>query len=468
MIVFLFMKKTLLLFITTLILLNFVNALDFTVEKVSSGEVMIAGLNRPATFDLKVTNNGPAETIEFYNLLGFSMFPRDKITIGAGQTEEIKMEIYPIGEFNHLGFYTFEYTIRNEAGEETRRTLTFKRIKLEDVFEIGAGDFSPESNSVDIYIRNKENFNFEELSAKFSSPFFETKKTFSIGPKERENITITLDQEDFKQLLAGFYTLKAEITTQEAKANLEGTLEFVEKDIVTTESGTYGIVINTKTIKKTNEGNVVGNAEVTVGKNIISRLFTNFDPQPDRVDRQGFRVNYFWSKDINPGETLEFTVKTNYTLPLVLILLIIAVIIIAKQYSKTNLSLRKKVAFVRAKGGEFALKVTITVKANKYVERITIFDRLPPLVKVYERFGSENPSRVDEKNKKIELTFDKLEVGEIRTLSYIVYSKVGILGKFALPSAAGIYEKDGEIHETESNRAFFVAEQRSGRDFQNE
>ena len=93
MIVFLFMKKTLLLFITTLILLNFVNALDFTVEKVSSGEVMIAGLNRPATFDLKVTNNGPAETIEFYNLLGFSMFPRDKITIGAGQTEEIKMEI---------------------------------------------------------------------------------------------------------------------------------------------------------------------------------------------------------------------------------------------------------------------------------------------------------------------------------------------------------------------------------------
>ena len=262
--------------------------------------------------------------------------------------------------------------------------------------------------------------------------------------------------------------MKAEITTQEAKANLEGTLEFVEKDIVTTESGTYGIVINTKTIKKTNEGNVVGNAEVTVGKNIISRLFTNFDPQPDRVDRQGFRVNYFWSKDINPGETLEFTVKTNYTLPLVLILLIIAVIIIAKQYSKTNLSLRKKVAFVRAKGGEFALKVTITVKANKYVERITIFDRLPPLVKVYERFGSENPSRVDEKNKKIEWTFDKLEVGEIRTLSYIVYSKVGILGKFALPSAAGIYEKDGEIHETESNRAFFVAEQRSGRDFQNE
>lgn len=45
-------------------------------------------------------------------------------------------------------------------------------------------------------------------------------------------------------------------------------------------------------------------------------------------------------------------------------------------------------------------------------------------------------------------------------MSYIIFSKIGVLGRFALPSASAIYEKDGEINETESNKAFFMAEQR--------
>ena len=45
-------------------------------------------------------------------------------------------------------------------------------------------------------------------------------------------------------------------------------------------------------------------------------------------------------------------------------------------------------------------------------------------------------------------------------MTYIIYSKVGVMGKFALPETRGIYEKDGKIHETESNRTFFVSEPR--------
>jgi len=52
-----------------------------------------------------------------------------------------------------------------------------------------------------------------------------------------------------------------------------------------------------------------------------------------------------------------------------------------------------------------------------------------------------------------------MQPGESRVISYIIYSKVGVLGKFALPTATAIYEKDGNIHEAESNHAFFIAEQ---------
>ena len=71
--------------------------------------------------------------------------------------------------------------------------------------------------------------------------------------------------------------------------------------------------------------------------------------------------------------------------------------------------IRKKVSFVKSKGGEFALKVTLNLHARKYIEKIRLIDRLPPLVKLYEKFGIEKPIRTDEKNKRIEWAFEKLE-----------------------------------------------------------
>jgi len=135
--------------------------------------------------------------------------------------------------------------------------------------------------------------------------------------------------------------------------------------------------------------------------------------------------------------------------------------VFAKKFSKRNMNLRKKVTFVKAKGGEFALKVSLFVHAKKYIEKVQIIDRLPSLVKIYEKFGGETPTKVDEANKRIEWNFEKLETGEIRVISYIIYSKVGILGKFALPSAIAIFQREGEIKEEQSNRAFFMAEQRT-------
>ena len=260
--------------------------------------------------------------------------------------------------------------------------------------------------------------------------------------------------------MAGFYTLNVEAEVGGKTAEIEGVIKYAEKDVLATSSTNYGFVINTEVIKKINEGNVVAQTETVVKKNIISRLFTTLTPEPDSVDRQGLTVYYVWNRELNPGETLEITARTNWLFPLVVILLIVAIVLLVKQYSRTNIVLKKRVNFVRAKGGEFALKVSIFVNAKKYVERVNIIDRLPPLVKLYERYGGEKPTRIDEKNRKLEWNFEKLEAGETRALSYIIFSKVGILGKFALPSASAIYEKDGEINETESNKAFFITEPR--------
>lgn len=443
-----------------LLVFPLVLAINLEVEKTSSNEVMVSGIDQPVVFNLKISNLGVADNLEFYNLLGFNMFPKGTVPIEANQVKEIQLEVSPIGEFKHKGSYTFEYFIRGQDSTEIRERLTFKIIELEEAFEIGSGEIDLESNSMEIYIKNKENFDFGEISAKFSSVFFEVEENFSIGPNERKNFTIHLNKEDFNKLIAGFYTLNSEIKVKDKKANIEGVIKFAEKDIVLTVKKDYGLIINTKIIEKTNNGNVVSPTETIIEKNIISRLFTSFSPEPDIVERKGASVQYTWNQEIKPGESFEITIKTNWILPILVIVLIIVIVVLTKQYSKTNLILKKKVSFVNVKGGEFALKVSILVNAKKYIERISVIDRLPQLVKIHERFGGEVPTRINEKTRRVEWDFEKLEEGESRMLSYIIYSKIGILGKFALPRATAVYEKEGEIHESESNRTFFLAEPR--------
>ncbi len=452
-----YMKKILFLVVLLLVLPG-VLAMDLVVEKISKGEVMVSGIDKPAVFDFEITNEGADGSFKFSNLLAFEMQPEDWVLIKKGETKQVQLEIYPRENLDYIGYYKFEYFILESVGGKITDKLVFEIIELGDGLEIGASNFDEKKNSFDVYIENTRNFNFGEIDVVFSSAFFDLEKKVELGFKERKEFEVELNKEEFKKLMAGFYTLDAEIEVGGKKADISGIIDFKEKDSLLTEEENYGFFVDTKIIKKINDGNVLQDAEVYVEKNIFSRLFTSFSPEPDIVDREGFTVSYTWKKILNPDEVLEVAVKTNWLFPLLLIIFIVVVVGFVKQYSMTNVVLRKKVTFVKAKGGEFALKVSIFVKARKYVEKVTVVDRLPGLVKLYEKFGIERPQKIDEKNRKIEWGFEKLEAGEVRILSYIVYSKVGVLGKFALPSATAFYEKDGEIKEASSNKAFFVAE----------
>ena len=453
------MKKSLILLLILILVLPTIFSLNLIIEKQSTNEVLISGLDSPATFDLSIKNLGQPDSILFYNLLGFRMFPAGTTRIETGETKNIQLRISPIGQFDYRGYYSFDYYIQGQDGSELTRQLRFKIIDFPEAFEVGAQKFNPESNSLEIYVENKVNFNFEDLKINFSSPFFELEKLTPLGAYEKKTFEIELNKEDFKELTAGFYTLNAEITAKDKTTNVQGTMEFEEKEIVTTVERDYGFFVDTKIIEKVNEGNTPINSETIIKKNIISRLFTSFEPRPDIAQRKGFVVTYSWDKQIQPGQSLRIAVTTNWFFPFIIIVFIIVVVVLAKQYKKTDLILRKRVTFLKAKGGEFALKVTVVARAREHIDRVNIIDQLPPLVKIYEKFGGEPPTRVNTKTNRIEWNFNKLEQGESRTLSYVIYSKIGVLGKFALPSATAIYDRDGKIHESQSNKAFFVAEQ---------
>ncbi|MBD3247345.1 hypothetical protein GF378_01865 [Candidatus Pacearchaeota archaeon] len=462
------MKKlsisVILMFLVVLFVLPGVLAINVSIEKLATSEdTIVKGLNQPAIIDLKVTNNGVDDEFLFYNLLGFVMKPEKPVEIDSHDAKTVQLTIYPRKDLDVKNYFNMQYFVRAESDEsEIEKKATIKIIELQDAFEIGSGEIDPESNSIDVYIHNKEKISFEDLNVKFTSQFFELEETINLNANQRKDFTIELNKEDFDELTAGFYTLHAKVGIENVSAEIEGTIKFAEKNIVETTEKDWGLVVSTKSIKKTNEGNIIEETSTTVTKNIISRLFTSFQPKPDIVERKGLGIVYTWNQEIKPGKSSEILVKTNWLYPFLIIILIVVIVVLVKKYKDTDVQVRKRVKFVRAKGGEFALKVTLHVYAKNYVERINIVDRLPPLMKVYKRFGGEKPSRVNQEARIIEWDFEKFEPGEVRTLSYIIYSKdVGVTGRFALPSAAAIYQRLGKVKESTSNKAFFVSEQKA-------
>ena len=455
------MKKYFAFIFALAFLIPTVFAVNLDVQKLSENEVLIVGLDVPTTLNFNVTNLGSTDRFSFYTFFGMGLEPTTSIEISKGTSKEVELKIFPRTDVNYEGPTTFDIFIQGGDKSETSYKETLNIIPLGEAFEIGADSINPESNSIKIYIKNKVNFEFENLDVKLTSPFFDLDKTVSLAPYETQSFEISLDRDDFSKLVAGFYTLRADFELDGISAQVEEQINFLEKNILKEERNDYGFVITTTVINKLNEGNTVESSRITCEKNIISRLFTTFSPEPTLVERDGFSVTYIWDKKLNPGETQKVEVRTDWLIPLLIILVVVLTVVLVRKYSRMEIDVRKRVSFINAKGGEFGLKVLISVEAKKFLENVKIHDRLPPLVKVYQKFGGEIPKRFNKTQRVFEWELGNLESGEKRVLSYVIYSKIGVLGKFALPYATAIFEKDGKTKHVFSNRAFFLSDQKS-------
>ncbi|MBT3404542.1 hypothetical protein HN832_03620 [archaeon] len=452
--------KKLTLSILLLLLLPTIFAINLEVTQKTPNQVIIGGLNQPAIVELEITNLGSIDNFEILNLFGFTLNPTETGFIKNSETKKIYLEVYPRSDFSIKGYYTLSYLLKSKQTSKLHnQELTLKIVDLGNAFEVGIEGFDLDANEIEIYFKNKENFNFQDLSVKFTSNFFKSQEEFDLNPNEKKVFNIELDKDDFKRLNAGFYTLTAEISVENQKAEVEGIINFKQNPDLKTHAEKSGFFIYTSKVQKENTGNIITKTQIELNKNIFSRLFTTFNVEPDLVKRNGIKINYTWEKSVKPGETFEVVAKTNFLFPVIIISLIVILIITIQHYLKCDIVIKKRINFVHTKNKQFALKVNIMVRAQNYVEQVNILDRLPLMVKLYSKFGGQEPTRANEEKRRIEWNFEKLEKGEVRTMSYVIYSKVGVFGKFALPKTTAIYEKEGELKETASNQVYFMSEE---------
>jgi len=421
------------------------------------GSVIISELTNPAVFDFKITNTGPTNNIEILSLIGISFSPRGTFELPTGTTNVEVQAYLPKEMRTRTGPLIFEYLIKGQNGVEYKGNLKVEIVNLQDVLALETSSFKYEDKNITLTIKNTKNTNLNNALVTFRSEFFDTQQILSFAPFESKKIVIPLDTSKTKRLSAGKYLMSSTINVEGATAKINNILYYLEKQDVQVETSSSGLIVKQTTVTKTNKGNVPITETIVLKKDILSRLFTVYSIQPLTAHREGFIVTYTWTKDLNPNESWSVSVTTNYTIPFILLLLVIIVALLINQYTKSYVSLHKSVSYVKTKGGEFALKVRISVKSRAHVDNIQVIDRLPGLAKLYEKFGTK-PDKIDSATRRLIWNIDSLQAGEERVFSYIIYSNLKVVGRYELPSATAVYEHKGKLLEAVSNKAFFMAE----------
>ena len=451
-------KKALLLFLIILISLSIItiSAINLEVKSEPISNSFLVELDEPAIFDLTIKNLEKKDTFKIYSLVGINI-THNPIILANEETKKVRIYVTPQDSLkNKLQSYVFEYKIKYSNNDIQSETLTLNIVDLESSFTIKAEPIGPNTKKIILDIKNNIMKNFKNVEFKISSKFFEHEEKISLKANEKKFIEIMIDQEKIKTLNAGNYIMNTQIRLKDHIANIESQIKFLETEGIETSETKEGIIIQRSEIIKKNTGNVKKLVKITMEKNLLAYIFTTRNIATTKIETNGFIKKYIWEKVLIPNEEIKIVTKTNWLFPIFILIIILMGVRLIRKSIYDNLELSKKVSFVKTKGGQFALKVTIKARAKKHLEKITIIDKIPPIVKLYNKFGTISPDKIDLENKKLHWNLSSLNKDETRIFTYIIYSKIGIMGRFELPETRAVYEDEGELKETISNRSFYV------------
>lgn len=441
-----------------LVIASFVSAApNIVVEETEKNIVLISEFGGEATYDLEINNLGESEVFEVYTLVGVRIEPSTTFTLPHGESK-IEIRATPSEKIlrEQNGIFTYEYQIKGEESGIYKDKLKMQIVPLSNVLEISAEPLNLGENSATVIVRNTVQREIKDVKLTLESPFFEMEETLTLGANGEKRFEVPLNKES-RGIVAGNYIMTGEVEFEDERADVEGVIDFVEKSSIVSSEEKEGFVSRQTTITRTNNGNVAAPTRVVVEKDIISRLFTLNQPEPTYTQREGLTVTYVWEETLEPEESMTFVSITNYTFPFVLLIIVVLVGAVVGYYQRKSVAVEKNVSFVRTRGGEFALKVKLRVKARKAVENVKLSDHLPHMTHLYESFGKK-PDSFDKNAQHLSWNVGRLNRGEERAYSYIMYSKINVVGRFGLPQAHAHFSVDGKTETVASNRAFFAVE----------
>ena len=451
------MNKKVGIFLVLLLLLNFVNALNLEVSSKPVQDNFIVEYNDPAVFDIIIKNNDFGTNLRIYTAVGIDVSPSGEFFINKNEEKTTRVSLIPQESLRqNKGPLIFEYIIQDSLGNTKTSKLNINMIGLSDVISITASDLTPESKKIDLNLKNTLSKDVDNVFIKMDSAFFQYQTNISFKANEEKTIEIPLNVEKVKTLDAGNYIINTQVKLKDKLGQKEVLVNFLGQENILERESQSGFFIRKNEISRQNLGNVKKVVNVVYNKNIISSIFTSVNTPPTKTEISGINKKYTWEKELIPNQELKIIIKTNWFYPLIAVVLVVVLLFFIKRYIETDLIIKKKIYYVKTRGGEFALRVHLNIKAKRYISKIKVVDRIPSLVTLYDKFGAITPDKIDLINKRIEWDVQALNPGEEKVFSYIIYSKIGVVGKFELPPTKAVYDKNGQMKNSYSNKSFFV------------
>jgi hypothetical protein len=307
-----------------------------------------------------------------------------------------------------------------------------------------------------VYLRNRNARDYPALIVDAQSTLVSQRYTTTLGSvtgddgEKTNQLTLSVDEDT----PPGTYPITVTIIVDNQTANTFQTniivVSYEQEGRTESSESTWFKTIDTYAI--TNNGNTPRTLSVEHGAGWLARLFTT---SPQAYTVQGDAIVF--SARLEPNESAEYTVVTNYRL-LAILALVVILSIVAYFVLRSPVIVRKE---AQLKGGhdgisEVRVRLHIRNRAAGAVHSLHVVDKVTSMADIAKeaKLGTLQPSKVVRKpghGTLVRWDIDTLDGFEERIITYTAKTKLKLIGDVYLPAAKVKFDHGGRERTVYSN-----------------
>ena len=453
------MKKSLFLVLSILLASLFsaltVYSVDFQVDYVPVDDVIKPNETAAYTLNVKLTSNESGKVnfivftpdIEWLVNADPYLFTldnlRDRITVDL----KIKPSSY-IYTFKTYGIVMKVQTSDGKNQKSIVLPLVYTSGNLTQEYNvdvIASMEVSERVSPVDkvtikIPLKNQNRLDVSNLTLKIATDIkgVSVDSTVDLKPLESKILEYSFDVDDLQtpgNYPISFVLLYGSNELARGKSSIEvveNRPSFARED---TEEETW--FTETKTIRLTNNGNIVQTQKISVESGSFENKFTDVSEGGVYEDK-----SFVFDVTLNPGESKEITVFVSYRSLATIVFIVLILVVINYVFLRHPVVISKKVADIDEVEGLKELKVQLNIRnnSNKVIRKVIVHDFIPRIGK-YKKADelSEMPKKETKGvNTDLSWTIEDLDPKEERLISYKIHTKLPVLGTVQLERAKAV------------------------------
>lgn len=308
-----------------------------------------------------------------------------------------------------------------------------------------------------ILFRNKAAAALEDVEVYLTSEVFSDSKVMSFFPKQELEQDFGFEVPAYTK--PGDYVLSVRAyKDRDLKGEASTVFSVISNpDVKEKREIIKGFLSSEIDVRNKNEGNSKVEKRVELPVPFLQGLFSKTTPKPTKQEDGKF----IWDFTLDPGDTYEIKMITDYKLLVLAIILIAVFVWVAWYFLSMGVKVTKRIYRVKGREGITELRIMIHIKNNDKdeVKNIKIFDLIPNLVKPSRDFPTIKPGSIQRGTRGIRMIWDidMIDKGDERIITYQVIPELSLVGPINLPGATVQYiNSKGENVVTKSNKVSYT------------